>query len=109
MINRYSNWRGSLEQYLFIENEIKGYLNTVSTKKINCHDIDIMIELIERHYRDYVLGKDIVKINKILFLVNQRKTKQSGKQIAQEIYEYKLYKETNKYENKIKNKTTKKL
>ena len=110
MINCYSKWCGSTEQYLFIENEIKGYLNSVSTKNMNrFSDLDVKIGLINRYYRDYVLGKDIIKINKILFIVNQRQTNQSGKEIAQEIYEYKLYKENNKHENKITNKSTKKL
>tara|TARA_R110002020_G_scaffold106867_5_gene248452 strand:- start:293 stop:631 length:339 start_codon:yes stop_codon:yes gene_type:complete len=111
MIKNYSTWDCSIEQYLYIENEIIGYLSTI---KDSCWDIGTIIQLTKMNYVD-VKHNNISKIkfknqiNKMLFMVNSRQTKQSGKEIAEEIFQYKLYKEKNKNENKIRNKTRKRL
>ncbi len=111
MIKNYDIWHGSLNQYLFIEKEIIGYLSSI---KDSCWDIETIIEITKLNYVN-VKHKQISKIqfknqiNKILFMVNSKQTNQNGKEIAEEIFQYKLYKERNKNENKIKNRTRKRL
>tara|TARA_R110000744_G_scaffold39163_4_gene89236 strand:+ start:4480 stop:4803 length:324 start_codon:yes stop_codon:yes gene_type:complete len=103
-----TRWNGSTPQYLSIEKEILGYLDNLITSDWDIETIQNLAHLKYNQYKTTNENSFEFKqtINKLLFMVNNRKTTQSGKQIAQEIYEYKLYKSRNMNENKIKNKTT---
>ena len=110
MNNQDTRWNGSIQQYISIENEIIGYLGL----KTKGWDFETIQHLARINYNKYNRTREKPfefkqDINNLLFMVNDRKTNQSGKEIAQEIYEYKLYNRRNKNENKIKDKTKKQL